>query len=232
MKSLLILIGILLCGSAFASSQNIDLFSGLTLNANRTSSKAGVMDASGFSAMFHFTGHPKGTMKLQVSNDPNAVVWIDLPSGSQAVTDAADYRFNFDGARDRLVRAVWTHTNQTQISTLTLDGALVADNQLDCTVNGRTYTETYAASSDATWAAMTAQLAADADVDTAAVTVVGGNQTGSDDRVITLTGFNNIPFTAACTVTLGAGQAAVAFATSQNASYGAANVWLQSGYGF
>lgn len=97
----------------------------------------------------------------------------------------------------------------THVVTYTLSAALVASNVITTTLNGRTYSTTYASSSDATLQAIATALAGDTDVASAVVTVVGGNQTGTDDRVITVTGKVNIWLALTGTVTLGASQAVI-----------------------
>ena len=75
------------------------------------------------------------------------------------------------------------------VYTITFAGALVTSNTFDMKVNGTALTqETFASSSDATIEAIAAELRALGAIDSAVVTVEGGNQTGSDDRVITVTG--------------------------------------------
>lgn len=117
------------------------------------------------------------------------------------------------------------------IYTLTLDAALVTSNLISIDLNGTTYTETFASSSDETWEALRVQLDADPDVDTAVITVEGGNQTGSDDRVMTLTSGNGLSATGAVTIlvdaisiTLGASQPGLVFATSTTAASATPNV--------
>jgi len=77
-------------------------------------------------------------------------------------------------------------TGTTGSYTYTISAAYVASNSVPIVINGRTYTTTYASSSDATLQALATLIATDQDVTSAAVTVVGGNQTGTDDRVITI----------------------------------------------
>jgi len=116
------------------------------------------------------------------------------------------------------------------IYTLTLDASIITSNLITANVNGRIYTETFASSSDETWEALRVQLETDPDVDTAVITVEGGDQLGSDDRVITLTSGDGLSNTGAITIlasaviTLGASQANIAFATSTVAASGTPNV--------
>ena len=72
--------------------------------------------------------------------------------------------------------------------TLTLSAALVASNVINGNVGGNAMTAvTYASSSDATWQAVATAISAMAGVKSAVVTVVGGTQVGTDDRVIVVT---------------------------------------------
>lgn len=76
--------------------------------------------------------------------------------------------------------------------TYTISAAYVSGNSVPITINGRSYVTTYASSSDATLQALATLIALDPDVYSATVTVVGGNQTGTDDRVITILTSNGI----------------------------------------
>lgn len=71
--------------------------------------------------------------------------------------------------------------------TLTWGAAALRGQSFKVTVNNRSYTGTVQTSHDAMLQSLAALLAADTDIASAVVTVVGNNQTGSDDRVITLT---------------------------------------------
>lgn len=119
-----------------------------------------------------------------------------------------------------------------EVKTYTISAAYVSGNVVPIVINGRPYSVTYASSSDATLQALATLIATDQDVKTATVTVVGGNQTGTDDRVITITGSNglnggtgavslNITGT---TVTSGASQPTVTIATQTAASRTAIDV--------
>lgn len=79
-----------------------------------------------------------------------------------------------------------------EVKTYTISAAYVSGNLVPITINGRSYSTSYASSSDATLQALATLIATDADVKSAVVTVVGGNQTGTDDRVIVITGSNGI----------------------------------------
>ena len=115
-----------------------------------------------------------------------------------------------------------------QIVTFTFAGALVALNKINITqtadpVFGSSTAimdeEEFTTTSDATLQAIATAIALLPNVATAVVTVVGGNQTGSDDRVITVTGQfpgANMNLTTPV-VTLGSGQVAVGVAITQQA---------------
>ena len=100
--------------------------------------------------------------------------------------------------------------------TLTLSGALVAANVINGSVGGNAIAPvTYAASSDATLQAIATAIAALDGVKSAVVTVVGGDQTGTDDVEIVVTPEDQVAGIALTgwVVTLGAGQATIAVAT-------------------
>lgn len=102
------------------------------------------------------------------------------------------------------------------IQTWTISAAFVASNVIAYKVNGQVFSTTYASSSDATLQAIATNIASNGDVASATVTVVGGNQTGTDDRVITITGRGGIPINITGTgVTGGASQPTITLATTQ-----------------
>lgn len=105
-----------------------------------------------------------------------------------------------------------------EISTYTISAAFVAGNVIATTFNGRAYSHTYASSSDATLQAIATSLAADVDVTSATVSVQGGNQTGTDDRTITITAKGGRSFTCSATVTSGASQPTVTVTQTQAGS--------------
>ena len=104
--------------------------------------------------------------------------------------------------------------------TYTISAAYVSGNVVPITINGRSYSVTYASSSDNTLKLLRDAIAVDPDIFSATVTVVGGNQTGTDDRVITIltsNGINGIAGAVALnitgtTVTSGASQPTVTIA--------------------
>lgn len=150
----------------------------------------------------------------------NDAVCLDLHNGSgsnvyrvfKCDSDLANRRRNFLG----ISTAAATVT--AGIYTYTLSAALVASNVVTTTLNSRTYATTYASSSDATLQAIATALATDPDVVSAVVTVVGGNQTGTDDRVITVTSRGGLSLNMSAVVTLGASQATVTVLNTQAAS--------------
>ena len=106
-----------------------------------------------------------------------------------------------------------------QITTYTISAAYVSGNVIPISINGRGYSVTYASSSDATLQALTTAIATDQDVASATVTVVGGNQTGTDDRVITITSKGGLSLNiTGTTVTSGASQPTVTLNNTQSAS--------------
>ncbi len=110
-------------------------------------------------------------------------------------------------------------TVTAQITTYTISAAYVSGNVIPIVINGRTYGTTYASSSDATLQALATLISQDSDVASANVTVVGGNQTGTDDRVITITSKGGLSLNiTGTTVTSGASQPTVTLNTSQSAS--------------
>lgn len=103
-----------------------------------------------------------------------------------------------------------------QIQTLTLGGALVAANVVALTVDGVALSVTYASSSDATLQALADLIAAQPNVASATVTVVGGTQVGADDRVITVTSSTGVPvIITGISITGGAGQTTLTLAETQ-----------------
>ena len=136
----------------------------------------------------------------------------------KADADAAD-RSGFIG----FARSAVTVT--PQISTYTISAAYVTGNSIPITINERTYSTTYASSSDATLQALATLIATDEDVQSASVTVVGGNQTGTDDRVITITSKGALALNITnTTVSGGASQPTVTIASSQTASGGTVDI--------
>lgn len=104
-------------------------------------------------------------------------------------------------------------TGTTGSYTYTINAAYVASNSIPIIINGRTYTATYASSSDATLQALATLIGGDQDVTSAVVTVVGGNQTGTDDRVITITPKGHLALNiTGTTITGGASQPGVTIA--------------------
>jgi len=82
-----------------------------------------------------------------------------------------------------------TATAVAPVYTLTFSAVLVASNDINMDINDTPLTTTtFATTSDATMQALATKIQADNAVLSAVVTVVGGNQTGTDDRVITVTG--------------------------------------------
>lgn len=105
-----------------------------------------------------------------------------------------------------------------EIDTYTISAAYVSGNSIPITINGRTYTVTYASSSDATLQSLATAIATDPDVASAVVTVVGGNQTGTDDRVITITSRGGLQLNiSGTTITGGASQPNVTIQETQAA---------------
>jgi len=80
--------------------------------------------------------------------------------------------------------------SQVEISTLTLDDPFASGNSITSLIQGKVITQDFASNSDNTLKLYAAQIAALPSVATAAITVVGSNQTGTDDRVIVITGTN------------------------------------------
>lgn len=80
--------------------------------------------------------------------------------------------------------------SQVEKSTLTLDDPFASGNSITSLIQGKVITQDFATSSDNTLKLYAAQIAALPSVATAAITVVGSNQTGTDDRVIVITGTN------------------------------------------
>jgi hypothetical protein len=78
------------------------------------------------------------------------------------------------------------------VKTYTISAAYVSGNVVPITINGRTYSVNFTTSSDNTLKLLRDAIAVDPDINTAVVTVIGGNQTGSDDREIVITGSNGI----------------------------------------
>ncbi len=137
-------------------------------------------------------------------------------------------RMNFCGFAKSAV------TVTPQITTYTLSAALVSGNVVPMTINSRPYSTTYASSSDATLQALATAISADPDVLSATVSVQGGNQTGTDDRTITITSRGGLSLNiTGTTITGGASQATVTLSNTQTASGGAVDLHYigpQSGF--
>ncbi len=104
------------------------------------------------------------------------------------------------------------------IKTYTLSAAYVTGNVIPITINGRIYSVSYASSSDETLQSLATAIATDADVATAVVTVVGGDQLGNDDRIITITSVGGLSLNITdTTITGGASQPTVTIAQTQAA---------------
>lgn len=150
----------------------------------------------------------------------NDAVCLDLHNGTGANvfrvfrcdSDLPNRRRNFMGF------ATAAATVTPGIYTYTISAAFVASNVIATTINGRGYSTTYASSSDATLQAVATQIATDPDVQSAVVTVVGGNQTGTDDRVITVTSKGGLSLNMSAVVTAGASQPTVTVSNTQAAS--------------
>ena len=81
--------------------------------------------------------------------------------------------------------------SRVEISTLTLDDPFGnADNSITSLIQGKTITQAFVTNSDNTLKLFAAAIEALPSVASATITVVGGNQGGTDDRLITITGTN------------------------------------------
>ncbi len=104
------------------------------------------------------------------------------------------------------------------VKTYTISQAFVSGNIVPIVINTRNYSTTYASSSDATLQALATLIATDQDVLSATVTVIV-DQTGTDDRVITITSKGGLSLDiSGTTVTSGASQPTVTIAQTQAAS--------------
>lgn len=160
-----------------------------------------------------FNTTPIGTLVYQ-GRKSDSSAWEELHR--ETILTASSAMKVLEKVQHRQLRAVYTPDAQHQITTLTLDAALIAANVATCTVNGRAHAVTYDGSSDATLQALADAIATDADVQSAVVT--SGGVLPTDDRVITITGKADTDLTITGAVTLGASQANVAIATSQVAA--------------
>lgn len=112
-----------------------------------------------------------------------------------------------------------------QITTYTISAAYVTGNTIPFSVNGRDYSVSYASSSDATLQALATAIEADPDILTATVIIEGGNQTGTDDRIVQITSVGGLSLNiSGTTITGGASQPTVTMNTSQSASGGAVDI--------
>jgi len=112
-----------------------------------------------------------------------------------------------------------------EIKTYTISAAYVSGNTIPININGRGYSTVFASSSDASLQALATLIATDQDVFSATVTVVGGNQTGTDDREIVITSKGSLQLNLTGTdVTSGASQPTITIATSQAAAQIAINI--------
>ena len=166
-----------------------------------------------------FSGIIKGTVTITQYDttlrdfESGKYIFLDI-EGSSDVTitlpePRAGLNFTFiaagspDGAGDAVIKANTDDTIMVQQLgkdkqelikpnyTITAAGALVASNSIACSVDGDALSATaYASSSDATLQAFATKLAALDEIESATVTVIGGNQTGSDDRIILVEGAN------------------------------------------
>lgn len=143
----------------------------------------------------------------------NDAVALDVANGSGSnqykVFQANSTKFNRKASF--IGFAVNAGTVTPQILTWTNSAALVTSNVISYSINGRTYSTTFATSNDATMTALAAQIATDQDVASATTIAGGGN-----DRLITITSYGslqlNIP---SPVVTGGASQATVVIAQTQ-----------------
>lgn len=120
-------------------------------------------------------------------------------------SDLPDRRYNFAGF------ALASASVTPQIKTWTDQGALITNNVVSWSINGRAYSQTFSVDNDTTLAAIAVKIAADPDVQSAVVT-----DAGSNDRLITITSKGalslNIPTPA---VTAGVSQTTVVIAQTQ-----------------
>lgn len=130
----------------------------------------------------------------------NDAVCLDLHNGTgsnvyrvyKTDADLANRRYNFAGF------AVAAATVTPEIKTWTNSANFVASNSCTWTINGRNYTQAFSVDNDTTIAACATQIAADPDVQSAVVT-----DSGSNDRVITITSKGALSLNISTPVTTG-----------------------------
>jgi hypothetical protein len=145
--------------------------------------------------------------------DSGGVVILGITGGTDVVIDlpaptVPGLNFTFiakdspSGSGDAIIKSPIQDTISAQTSggqatfnkpvyTLTFSAAFVASNVITCSVEGDPLPDVnYASSSDNTLQALATKIASAASVESAVVTVEGGNQTGTDDRNMIITGAN------------------------------------------
>ena len=134
---------------------------------------------------------------LDISGSNNLTINLPLPS-TPGLNFTFIARSSPSGLGDAIILCP-QHTIRAQqigsgatitkaVYTFSFGGALVASNVIACSIEGYPLsTTTYSGTSDQTIAAFAAKLADQPQIASAAVTVVGGNQLGADDRNIVIT---------------------------------------------
>lgn len=190
-----------------------------SVGTGRWLSAGGGGNASGDKLIQQFDGYATGVTAGEALSIRDALCQV-IHNG----TGSDRYRF-FKADADNGARRSFVGFSQAaatvtpEISTYTISAAFVSGNTITTTLNGRTYVHTYASSSDATLQAIATSLAADDDIDTAVVSVII-DQTGTDDRTITLTSLGGLSFTCSAVVTGGASQPTVTVSETQAGSGG------------
>lgn len=149
-----------------------------------TSDLISIQNQADVTFVANFSGTPRGDLTVQ-GRDINGSFFTLFSQSFSGVP--AFIGQNIGPDRYRELRMIFEPDSQVQINTLTLAGALVANNVVGVFIDDVLYSVTYASSSDETLQALATAIALAPGVDSAVVTVVGGDQTGVDDRVITVT---------------------------------------------
>jgi hypothetical protein len=189
----------------------------LTADAQTISSTQVTFDTSSFTDRFVGAGSTNTYVieaDITADTDGDTTETLQLSLDRSTTTGGTGIKWN-DGRNDNNYTRGSTTTAVAQVSTLTLAAALVTSNVVALTINDVNISETFDTSSDNTLANIATAIAAVTDVTTAAVTVVGGNQTGSDDVLITITAATaGTPLDiSTVSITAGASQTTAAIAT-------------------
>lgn len=97
--------------------QRVLLFDSVDATTAQTSNAVDIGDYRGVSVQVGFkpeaTASVFGTLKLQGSNEPELLGWVDIPDSDQEVVAAAGHLWNISDMEYRYLRVVWTPATVT-----------------------------------------------------------------------------------------------------------------------